>query len=196
MERSDAELVRDTLRGNQEAFGTLVDRHRRTLYALALQRGYQSVEAEDITQETFFKAYRSLGALRDPSLFERWLYGIANHVMADWRRSKSRRPEEWALDNTPEPMVPATEQTAIGFDEERARVLGALRRLSEDHRVVLSLRYLYELSPKQIAERLKKPRGTIRSRLHHALKDLQRILGTKAQKSIRQSNLLDAPPEE
>jgi RNA polymerase sigma factor (sigma-70 family) len=82
------------------------------------------------------------------------------------------------------------------LDEERALVLKALSELPEDFRVVLTLRYLHELSPKQIAERLQKPRGTIRSRLHHALAKLQQQLTTHKDRpsSVRMRRALDAPP--
>jgi len=187
---TDPELVQQALEGDREAFGQLVERHRRTVYALALQRGFQPAEAEDVAQDVFIKAYRGLTALKDRALFERWLYGIAAHVMADAARARRRRaPEQNAsaevLDGVAreDGYVPPHDRAPAGLSEDTAQVLGALGELSEEHRVVVTLRYLHGLSPKDIAERLREPRGTVRSRIHHALLHLQKALGVPARKN-------------
>jgi RNA polymerase sigma factor (sigma-70 family) len=177
---SDAELVLKTRAGDREAFGRLVERHRRTIYALALQRGLQEAEADDVAQETFVKAYKNLASLADPDLFARWLYGIAGHVAADAARSRKRR-DEIGLEPGVEPTVQAPSGWASDQRREEGRVLRALSELPEDQRLVLTLRYLEGLSPKAIAERLGEPRGTIRSRLHHGLHFLQTAFGSKAE---------------
>jgi RNA polymerase sigma factor (sigma-70 family) len=177
---TDAELVRRTRAGDREAFGILVERHRRTVYVLALQKGLQAAEAEDVAQEVFLKAYRSLGALADPQAFGRWLYGITGHVVADVGRARARRHEEGSLDHALEPLAPADKRADVLFNEERRQVLRALGELAEEQRLVILLRYIEGLTPKQIAERLGEPRGTIRSRLHHALALLQTALATPA----------------
>ena len=186
---TDSELVRHTLRGDRDAFGRLVERHRRTIYALALQRGFQAAEAEDVAQEVFIKAFRGLGALKEADLFERWLYGIAAHVMADAARARKRRfHEESTPDSDLERLAddsgaPPYDRVPLSLGEETSRVLDALGALSEEHRVVVTLRYMHGLSPKEIAARISEPRGTIRSRLHHALLHLQKALGVPVRKN-------------
>jgi len=173
---SDAELVSRTLSGDREAFGKLVDRHRRTIFALALQRGFQSAEADDLAQEVFVKAYQGLGRLQDHASFARWIYGIAGHVLADAARAYKRR-DEVGLDQAPE--IEAGEPVP-NTARDTTEVLRALAELPEEQRLVLTLRYLEGFSPKEIAERLGQPRGTVRSRLHHALNYLQTAFGFKA----------------
>lgn len=177
---TDAELVRETLTGDRDAFGKLVDRHRRTVYALCLQRGFQPAEAEDVTQEVFIKAYKALPKLQSAEQFGRWIYGITAHVAADAARARKRRSDDVRLDQTAE--LADERDSYIGGEmlQDRAEVMRALSELPEDQRVVLTLRYLEGLSPKDIAERLGEPRGTVRSRLHHALAYLQSAFGTKA----------------
>lgn len=177
---SDAELVLKTRAGDREAFGKLVERHRRTVYALALQRGFQQAEADDVAQEVFVKAFKNLSALSDPELFSRWLYGIASHVAADAVRNRRRRKDDIAMDASTEPAIePRWSETGAGtFESER--VMRALSELPEEQRLALTLRYLEGLSPKDIAERLGEPRGTVRSRLHHGLQMLQTAFGFKA----------------
>jgi RNA polymerase sigma-70 factor (ECF subfamily) len=174
---TDADLVRRALIGDRDAFGTLVERHRRTLYAWALQHGLDGAQAEDVTQEVFVRAYQGLGTLYQPGAFARWLYGIATNVLADAARSHVRRRDGVSLGEGAE----ATAASDIPGDEARreeyTRVLRALEELPASQRLVIVLRYLEGLSPKEIAERLGEPRGTIRSRLHHALMYLQTALG-------------------
>jgi len=183
---TDAELVQQARKGNREAFGRLVERHRRTVFALALQRGFQPAEAEDIAQESFIKAYTGLHTLSAPEAFERWLYGIAGHVMADAARARKRRTVEQSgqfgtTSFAAEP--PAADRVPQSVNEEAESVLRALQGLTEEQRLVITLRYMQGLSPKQIAERLGEPRGTIRSRLHHALAYLQTAFGAQGSRS-------------
>ncbi|HEY3322467.1 MAG TPA: sigma-70 family RNA polymerase sigma factor [Planctomycetota bacterium] len=175
---SDAELISETLAGDPEAFGKLVDRHRRTVFALALQRGFQAAEADDLAQEVFVRAYKALGNLQEREAFARWLYGIAGHVFADAARSRRRR-NDVGLDSTAELVA---EEEPAEIDPESLDVVRAVSELPEDQRLVLTLRYIEGLSPKAIAERLGQPRGTIRSRLHHALNYLQTAFGQGAGK--------------
>jgi RNA polymerase sigma-70 factor, ECF subfamily len=174
---TDAELVQRSRKGDREAFGVLVERHRRTIYLLALQKGLRAEEAEDVAQEVFLKAYRNLSALQEPDAFARWLYGITAHAVADVGRVRARRHEEGSLQATPEPLAPPDARADPLFSEERRQVFRALGELNEEQRLVILLRYVEGLTPKQIAERLGEPRGTVRSRLHHALATLQSALG-------------------
>ena len=187
MARSDAELVQRTRAGDREAFGMLVERHRRTVFIMAVQRGYDHSVAEDVAQEVFLKAYRSLENLSEPSAFSRWLYGIAHNVIADQGRKRGRRKELSGLEQAPEPSDLSDASESLTFDETRRQVFRALDELNEDQRLVIMLRYIEGLSPREIAERLGEPRGTIRSRIHHALSYLQAALGDRpAHLSIRE----------
>jgi len=177
---TDAELVLKTRAGDREAFGKLVERHRRTVFALALQRGFQDAEADDVAQEVFVKAFKNLGSLADPEAFPRWLYGIASHVAADAARNRKRRRDGVGLEQTAEPTATPINAWPVDQQGEERRVLRALSELPEDQRLVLTLRYMEGLSPKEIAERLGEPRGTVRSRLHHGLNFLQTAFGLKA----------------
>jgi RNA polymerase sigma-70 factor, ECF subfamily len=179
---SDGELVLETLAGDREAFGKLVDRHRRTMFAVALQRGFQPTEAEDLTQEIFVKAYRSLKDLQEPENFARWLYGIAAHVTADAARNRKRHADDVRLENAPE--VPAAIDSSHENREESGEIMRALRELPDAQRLVLTLRYVEGLTPKEIALRLGQPRGTIRSQLHHALGYLQTAFGAKKSERV------------
>lgn len=179
MARSDAELVQRARAGDREAFGMLVERHRRTVFIMAVQRGYDHEVAEDVAQEVFLKAYQHLENLSEPDAFARWLYGIAHNVIADQGRKRARRKELSGLDQAPEPSEKADAAEKMAESETRRQVFKALDELNEEQRLVVMLRYIEGLSPREIAERLAEPRGTIRSRLHHALSYLQAALGDR-----------------
>jgi len=165
----------------------LVERHRRTVFIMAVQRGYDHSVAEDVAQEVFLKAYRHLENLSEPSAFARWLYGIASNVIADQGRKRARRKELAGLEQVPEPSASTDASADLTLSETRRQVFRALDELNEEQRLVIMLRYIEGLSPREIAERLGEPRGTIRSRLHHAFIDLQAALGERpARLSIRE----------
>jgi RNA polymerase sigma-70 factor (ECF subfamily) len=175
---SDGELVLETLAGDREAFGKLVERHRRTILALAIQRGFQQAEAEDVAQEVFVKAFNSLPRLQEPEAFARWLYGITGHVLADVVRTEKRRGKNVGMERVPEMTAAEPRERGERF-LNAAEVLRAINELPEAQRMVLTLRYLEGLTPKEIAQRLDQPRGTVRSHLHHALNYLQLAFGAK-----------------
>ncbi len=186
MPTSDAELVQRTLAGDREAFGDLIERHRRSVLALVIQKGFQLSEAEDVAQDVFIHAFRGLSTLKNRRAFEQWLIGITAHVSADWTRKRHRRrKEEKPLYHDTDLFGPPADRASLGLDEERERVFQALSELPEEQRVVITMRYLYGLSPKEVAERLGEPRGTIRSRLHHALTYLQMAFGISPLKKRR-----------
>lgn len=170
-EADDAELVRRTLDGDRDAYAALVERYRRVIYALALQRVQQSADAEDVAQEAFIKAYRSLHALREPERFSSWLYGITMRSAVDWLRVRGRSPEP--VD--PDVYAPAFHDNAE-LRELIEAVMRAVGELSDAHRLVVTLRYVQGWSAKEIAERLGESRVAVRSRLFKAMQMLRRRL--------------------
>ena len=80
MDTDDAELVRRSLRGDEDAFSTLFDRHASRVYALAYRLLGNRAEAEDITQDTFLQALRTLPTLRQPEMFGAWIARIATNA--------------------------------------------------------------------------------------------------------------------
>lgn len=130
--------------------------------------------AEDIAQETFVAAWRSLDRLRDPDLFGAWIHRIAvNQCQTSLRRRHGVR--DISID------MQQLEAAAPGrfelLAELRAVLLPALVRLSTDHRTVLSLHYAADLPISEVARVLEIPIGTAKSRLNAALRQVRRDLG-------------------
>ena len=163
-------LVSRSLGGDAEAFGSLVRRHERRVFALAsagLGGAARRADVEDCSQEVFLAAYRGLGGLREPAAFGGWLLGIAG-LQVRQALKRRKRDKGSAL---PEGLEARSE---AGPGEE---VLRGLSRLPDPEREAVALRHLAGRSPEEIAESLGLPSGTVRSRISRGLERLRGILG-------------------
>jgi RNA polymerase sigma-70 factor (ECF subfamily) len=138
-------------------------------------------EAEDLTQETFLRAYQRRDSLRDEGTQTAWLYRIATHVCLDRLRQYARRsPREsqTALDQVdiPEPDTPSLQQT-LERDEMSECVQRYFNRLSDSYRAVILLHDMHELTAPEIAQLLGESLATIKIRLHRARRKLSMALG-------------------
>jgi len=175
----DAALVADVLEGDTERFGELVARYANVVASFAAAR-VPPGDVDDLAQETFLRAFRSLASLRDPAAFSSWLLGIANHVCVDWHRSR-RRLASLDDEQAPEPTGPGLPHRAgtpppdaeAERHEAARRLLESLDRLPEPYRVTLVLKHMDGLSCQEIADRLGLALGTVTSRLTRAYKLLR-----------------------
>lgn len=178
----DLRLIRDCLRGNTAAFGELMQRYQDRLYNTVYRLIDNPDDAQDVVQEAFLSAYQSLGSFKGDSLFFTWLYRIAINTAISLKRKQRPVISIDAGRNghgVPEPLD-ATPSTRPGFALERAEedrlVQDALHRLSPEHRMVLILKDMDGMKYEEMAEILRVPIGTIRSRLHRARAELRGIL--------------------
>jgi RNA polymerase sigma-70 factor, ECF subfamily len=178
-ERSDEQLMAAVMAGDQVALATLVARHHALLlgYLCRLVDGNRPL-AEDLAQETLLRVLRQ-GALLADRPFKPWLYRIATNLARDYFKSAAVRTrtgadEEEALLRLSD-SAPGPEERALSA-EQGSEVRAALAQLSEDHRVVVLLRFYHGFSLLDIAETLQIPEGTVKSRLSIALHRLRNIL--------------------
>jgi RNA polymerase sigma-70 factor (ECF subfamily) len=155
---------------DDEAFRGLVAGRLDAAYRLATVVLGDPVEAEDATHDAVVRAWASFGSLRDPASFDAWFQRIVVNCCRDrMRRRRVRRSLPLDTDLLGLPIVADAAQHA----PERDALARALERLTPDHRMVVVLRYYADLPIEAIAQRLGEPSGTIRSRLHHALRSLR-----------------------
>ena len=162
--------------GDRDAYAELVNRHAPVALRAASLLG-AGPDAEDVVQEAFVKAYRALSRFRKGAAFRPWLLRIVANEARNLHRAAGRRAarEQSAWERTaplltdPEADNPAT--TALSR-ERRAELVEALARLSEKQRLVVTCRYLLEFDEAETATVLGWPRGTVKSRLHRALRQL------------------------
>ena len=180
MELTDKQLIQNTLNGDHDSFAQLVRRYQNRVHALAWRNIGDFHIAEEITQDTFLRAYRKLGSLKNPNLFAGWLYVIANRLCKTWLSKKGNQMQ--SLDTVPTDELEAhtfSEYTARKREEHASDVRGELvkrllQKLPESERIVITLHYLAESSVKEISEFLGVSMNTVKSRLHRARKRLQK----------------------
>jgi len=153
------------------AFRALADEHLDASYGLAQAILGQRAEAEDATHDAFVTAWGKWSTLRDPALFERWF----DRILVNTCRNRMRHTSRWRTqDLTTELEISGSD--AYGPMHDRGLLWPAMARLGPDQRVVLALRFYRDLSIDQIAARLDVRAGTVKSRLHRALRELRTAL--------------------
>ena len=152
-EPGDTELVRDAAGGDSDAFHALIDRHAGHLFRLAVSLCGSAADADDVLQETFAGAFRSLRRFEGRSSVKTWLSRILVTQAALWRRGKGARRAMSLSDGTPG-QEPAVARPGSGPDRVawRMDLQAALDKLSHDHREVIVLRELQGLSYDEIAQ--------------------------------------------
>ena len=153
-----------------------------------------TAEAEDLTQETFLRAYRRRDSLRDEGAQTAWLYRIATHVCLDRMRQYARRaPAETETDldqwDVPEPDTPSLQQV-IEQDEMSKCVQSYLNRLADSYRAVILLHDMHELTALEISQLLGESLATVKIRLHRARIKLRAALQAGCAFSYDESNVL------
>lgn len=181
--RQEKALVEAAQNGDDRAFGTLVERYQRRVYALAFGILRHRDDAWDVAQEAFVKAYKNLGRFEGNSAFYTWLYRITYNLSMDTLRSRARR-EASDVDGRRAQAAAASAEEDGGAHpgeaaarRELAEVLeAAMLRLTEKHRAIIVLREIEGLSYEEMADVLKISKGTVMSRLFHARRNLQALL--------------------
>jgi RNA polymerase sigma-70 factor (ECF subfamily) len=165
---SDAQLVRQTLAGKRDAFGTLVERYQPVAYAVAYARVHRHADAEDVAQESLLAAYQRLDTLRDPARFGAWLAAIARHCASRVRERRLRDATMAERHKGEEPTVMP--------DHERRELWELIRteidRLNEPDREVVLLHYFAGKSSQEIASVTDATSGAVRKRLQRARETL------------------------
>lgn len=175
----DAHLVNATLQGDLSSFGIMVERYWHLVNALALSRIDNPVDAEDVAQETFLKAYSQLGKLRDPARFAGWISKIAGQQCINHIRKNARRPvvTDAAAEDAGTPAAAFACRGNPGLTEDQASfVRETVAGLPLKFRKVIIMRFVAGLSAAQIAKQLGKRHGTVRVWLHRAYRILRKDL--------------------
>ncbi len=174
MTPNDAELIQRSLQGDQDAFSSLVNKYQKPVHALVWRKIGDFHIAQEITQDTFLKAYQKLGDLKNYNSFAGWLYVIAARLCYDWRQ-KNAMPIE-SIDNIDASEVDhvsysryVADKQATEADETRREVVKKLlQKLPESERTVITLFYLGEMTIKGIGDFLGVSPNTVKSRLRRA----------------------------
>ena len=174
-ERTDAQVVRDVLSGEQDAFRLLVRRYGAMLHAHAVRMVGSQDDAADLVQRALVSGFRKLSSCREPDRVGAWLFRILSNLAKDHVRS--RRHRNVSLDQVPEIPEPGgdpLESTHRG--EVRSRLELAMGRLTPEQREAFLLKHLEGRSYEEIAAILDVSRASLKMRVHRAREALREIL--------------------
>src|SRR6202042_3261156 len=184
-----AKLVRQCMAGDSQAWQQLVVSQHRRIYAICYRFTGSGTDAEDLTQEVFFKLYKNLASFdTQKGSFQTWITTLARNLLVDhFRRTRLDRASD-SLDATFDgdedgpPMAerladprPSQEHHVAGL-ELKARVQDALKQLSPELREAVILRDLEDMDYKEISQVLRIPEGTVKSRISRGRGELARLL--------------------
>lgn len=171
------ERVRSTpIREKETAFAVFVERTLAEHYRLAAVILGGNSEAQDATHDAFELAWRRWDSLRDPERLDAWFGRILVNVCRDRLRHRRRHA---VTELSPELVASMAAGDDLAATVDRDEIGRAFARLSPDQRVAIVLRYYADLTVPQIAERVDAPEGTVKSRLHHALQELNSALAAE-----------------
>lgn len=176
-EVTDQDLVERARRGSADAYDELVQRYTKMAFRTAYLVTRSAADAEEAVQDAFVKAHRALARFRGGAPFRPWLLRIVGNEARNRRRSAGRRAALEVRAARLELRASAIDpETAAASAEERRALLGALDALTEEHRLVVTCRYLLQLTVEETATVLAIPDGTVKSRLARALDRLRELL--------------------
>lgn len=179
---SDETLMEQVSSGNTFALEQLYDRYSRTVYGMALRMLANAEHAEDVVQEAFWRVWRRSSTFQvGQGQFTSWLFGITHNLCIDELRRQRSRPTPVYDDPGNQLLLdmPDTQQDVDVLtwqSEKRRMIVDALRQLPPDQREVIELAYFGGLSQREIADRLKDPLGTVKTRIRLGLQKLKQLL--------------------
>jgi RNA polymerase sigma-70 factor (ECF subfamily) len=184
---SDAELIELCLRKDNSAWDQVVARFRRKIFHIAYKFTGKHDEAEDLTQEIFFKVFKSLDKFNRDADFSTWLSSVARNYCIDHYRAGKREREVLVEDLVAFDLAPASSgnpHRALEDQDRRSFLRRGLDLLPNKLREAVVLRDLQGLSYQEMADRLDLPEGTVKSRINRGREELSRLL-LRAQQPTR-----------
>ena len=183
MKNEDVELIQRVLTGDDDAFSVLVRKYQKQVHALAWRKIGDFHIAEEITQDTFLKAYKRLATLKEPQRFVGWLYVIAANRCSSWLRKKRlwtqslehlEQADKEQLEKAAYSEYVVEENKRISGQAQRDVVKKLLAKLEESERTVMTLHYFGEMSCTEIGTFLGVSANTVKSRLRRAQQRLKK----------------------
>lgn len=178
-------LVKRVQRGDLEAYDELVRRHQERIYGTIYHMTANHEDANDLTQETFIKAFQVIRSFKGSSSFFTWVYRIAINKTLNFLKQRKNRVQmslndlDFNAEHDPELVALISHKTPrrdVTLAELQERLNAAMQKLSETHRLVVTLHDVQGLSHEEIAEIMDCNVGTVRSRLFYARQQLQALL--------------------
>lgn len=169
---TDEELVDRIKNGDQDAYRQLVEKYQAYVFSTILSMVRQRQLAEDLAQETFLQAYRSLPGFTGRSRFSSWLYRITRNKVIDWTRSKAGKEQRGEVELQDVYRTEGLVEDEVITRDVSLRLRQLINTMPAHYRDVLSLYFVEELSLAEISEQLHVPRKTVQTRFIRGKKQL------------------------
>lgn len=184
--KDDQTYIDKTLKGDTNAFAYLIDKYKNMVFTLALKMVKHKEEAEEISQDTFIKAYKNLAKFKGEAKFSTWLYKIAYHRCLDCIK---KNKEKYQIDTINEITINKIQSTDTILEsierKERAKIIEqCMLELPEDERSILWFFYFEELSLKEIVDITELSEANVKVKLHRARKRLLQIIETNVEPDL------------
>jgi RNA polymerase sigma factor RpoE len=185
LEPDDLTLVKRAKDGDMAAYDELIRRYQQRVYATVYQMTSNHEDANDLTQEAFIKAYRALGSFKGDASFYTWVYRIAVNRTINFLKTRKNKVHlslndmDFSAEHDPEMVALVSDKTprrAASLTELQEKLNAAMQKLSDVHRLVVTLHDIQGLPHEEIAEIMDCNVGTVRSRLFYARQQLQATL--------------------
>jgi RNA polymerase sigma-70 factor (ECF subfamily) len=179
-------IINKVLKGDANAFAYLVDTYKNLVFTLAFKMTKSREEAEEVSQDTFIKAFKNLKNFKGDSKFSTWLYRIAYHTSLDAIKKNKKHQNSFEINDVTFNQIKSVEDTLQTIErKERAKMIDAcLLELPEDERSIIWLFYYEELSLKEITEVTSLSEANIKVKLHRARKKLLTIVKENVEPEI------------
>ena len=181
----ETELVKRAQKGDTDAYDDLVRRYQERIYATVYHMTSNHEDANDLAQEAFIKAYQALKSFKGGSSFYTWVYRIAVNKTINFLKQRKNRAQislndlDFNAEHDPDLVALISDKTPrrdAGLAELQEKLNAALQKLSDSHRLVVTLHDVQGLSHEEIAKIMDCNIGTVRSRLFYARQQLQAYL--------------------
>ncbi|MCQ2974861.1 MAG: sigma-70 family RNA polymerase sigma factor [Bacteroidales bacterium] len=176
--KADYKLVLEARAGSQRAFGELLAKYRESVYFMIVKMVRNPDDAEDLTIESFGKAFRNINSYLPSNAFSTWLFKIASNNTIDFLRSNKQQKNNVSIDkpSSTDPdstswaentlMAPIKDpEESLMKEQKEFLIRNIVKQLHEDYRQITEMRYFDEMSYTEIAETLNLPLGTVKARL-------------------------------
>jgi RNA polymerase sigma-70 factor (ECF subfamily) len=174
----DIQLVQEAKGGDADAFGTLFERHGEAVFRFLYSHLDSRQDAEDITNDVFMRVWRSLPSYKEKGVpFIAYLFRVARNALIDHYRRSTKAEHSSLDDRVIQDARPDPGELAL-IQIEREEIRHMLDQLKDDYRMVLTLRFLGDLSPDETGEVMGKSSGAVRVLQHRALAALRKIMGS------------------
>ncbi|MBU3012946.1 sigma-70 family RNA polymerase sigma factor [Polaribacter vadi] len=184
--KNDQLYITKIINGDVNAFAHLVDNYKNMVFSLAFKMTKSREEAEEISQDTFIKAFKNLENFKGDSKFSTWLYRIAYHTSLDAIKKNRNNNATFEINEITFNQIQAVETILQGIErKERSKIMDVcLQKLPDEQRTIIWMFYYDELSLKEIMEVTSLSEANLKVKLHRARKKLLTIVKENVEPEI------------